>query len=141
MVQKCPAVVRLRPEPDAIYSFMEKIGRLKPGVDIRQAEAELATISRRSNDTQTDMDKGWVPRLVPLRESYFGEFQQDTYFLLGAVGFVLLIACANVANLLLARGNARRKEFAIRASMGGDRRRLIQQVLTEGLLVSLRAES
>lgn len=117
--------------------FMEKIGRLKPGVDIRQAEAELATISRHSNDTHTDMDKGWVPHLVPLRESYFGEFQQDTYFLLGAVGFVLLIACANVANLLLARGNARRKEFAIRASMGGRRWRLIQQVLTESVLVSL----
>ena len=109
--------------------FMPKIGRLKPGVDIRQAEAELATISQRSNDTHTDFDKGWRPRLEPLRESFFGGFAQDTYFLLGAVGFVLLIACANVANLLLARGNVRRKEFAIRASMGGGRRRLIQQVL------------
>ncbi len=117
--------------------FMPKIGRLKPGVDIRQAEAELATISQRSNDTHTDFDKGWRPRLEPLRESFFGGFAQDTYFLLGAVGFVLLIACANVANLLLARGNVRRKEFAIRASMGGGRRRLIQQVLTESLLISL----
>ncbi len=117
--------------------LMDKIGRLKTGVTIRQAEAELATISRRSIDTATDIDKGWVPRLVPLREAYLGDFQHDTYFLLGAVGFVLLIACANVANLLLARGNGRRKEFAIRASVGGDRRRLFQQVLTEGLLISL----
>ncbi len=117
--------------------FMMKIGRMKPGVDIRQAEAELATISRRSNDTHTDFDKGWIPRLEPLRESFFGEFAQDTYFLLGAVGFVLLIACANVANLLLARGNVRRKEFAIRASVGGGRWRLIQQVLTESVLISL----
>jgi len=117
--------------------FMNKIGRLKPGVTIRQAEAELATISQRSTDTQTDFNKGWVPRLVPLREAFLGEFQQDTYFLLGAVGFVLLIACANVANLLLARGYGRRKEFAIRASVGGGRRQLFQQVLTESVLISL----
>ncbi|HXW13653.1 MAG TPA: ABC transporter permease, partial [Terriglobia bacterium] len=117
--------------------FMEKIGRLKAGVSIRQAEAELAVISQRSKDTQTDFDQGWVPRLVPLREALLGGFAEPTYLLLGAVGFVLLIACANVANLLLARGTARRKEFAIRASVGGGRRRLFQQMLTESVLISL----
>ena len=78
---------------------MDKIARLKPAVTIQQAEAELAVISERSKDTKTDIDQGWVPRLVPLREAFLGDFQQDTYFLLCAVGFVLLIACANVANL------------------------------------------
>jgi putative ABC transport system permease protein len=117
--------------------FMDKIARLKAGISIQQAEAELAIISGRSKDTHTDIDQGWVPRLEPLREAFLGDFQQDTYFLLCAVGFVLLIACANVANLLLARGYARRKEFAIRASVGGGRGRLIRQMLTESLLISL----
>jgi putative ABC transport system permease protein len=121
--------------PTTRYLF--KIGRLKPGVTLQQAQVELATISRHLDASQTDSDKGWAPHLEPLREAYLGYFQQDIYFLLGAVGFVLLIACANVANLLLARGNVRRKEFAIRASVGAGRARLFQQALTESVLISL----
>ncbi len=120
-----------------ISRFMQKMARLKSGVSLEQAQAELAAISQRIEENQAEAQKGWVPHLIPLREKYFGGFQNQIYFLLGAVGFVLLIGCANTANLFLASGDARRKEFAIRASLGGGRARLCGQLLTESLLLSI----
>ena len=129
----------LRPEEMAVrgeHHFLS-IGRLKPGVTLEQAQAEMNTISQRLEKAYPEDDKGWGAIINPIREETVGDIRPALLMMLGAVGFVLLIACANVANLILARTLARRKEIAIRTAMGATRPRMIRQLLVETLVLSV----
>jgi putative ABC transport system permease protein len=117
--------------------FLRVLGRLKEGATLQQARAEFDTIARRLEQAYPDTNKDWRVFMLPLNESLSGELQRPLSILLGAVLFVLLIACANVANLLLARHAAREREIAIRAALGAGRWRIIRQLLTESLLLAL----
>ena len=113
------------------------IARLKPQVRIDQAKAELAAISTRLEQQYPEDDKGWGATLVPLHEQLIGDVRTALLVLLGAVAFVLLIACANVANLVLAKTLARGKEMAIRTALGAGRLVLLRHILVETLLLSV----
>jgi len=113
------------------------IGRLKPGVSLAAAEAEATSISRHVLEARGEKAGGVGARVVPIHKAIFGGAENVLTFLLGAVSFVLLIACANVANLLLAAGAARQKELALRAATGAGRGRLVRQLLTENVVLSL----
>jgi len=113
------------------------ISRLKKGVDVRQAQVELSAICTRLEQLYPEDDKGWGAVIQPLREELVGDVRPALLVLLGAVAFVLLIACANVANLVLAKTLARRKEIAIRTALGASRIVVLRQILAETVLLSV----
>ncbi len=113
------------------------IARLKTSIDAKQAQAAMDTISQQLAQQYPADDKGWGAVIIPLREAIVGDVRPMLMVLMGAVSFVLLIACANVANLTLGRTLARSKEVAIRTALGAGRRRVIQQVMAESMLLAL----
>ena len=116
--------------------FINLVGRLKPGVTREQAQADVSAIARRMEE-QEPGNKGLGALVVPMQEQITGDSRKALLVLLGAVAFVLLVACVNVANLLLARASARERELAIRASLGASRARIVRQVIIECLPLGL----
>ena len=120
------------------FHFVLVMGRLKPGVTLQQANANMDSVTRHIAEAYPKSNQGWGATVEPLQNDFISKDTiKNLWLLMGAVGFILLIACVNVANLLLARGTVRQKEIAVRASLGATRGQLFAQFLTESLALSL----
>lgn len=117
--------------------FLSAVARLKDGVSAEYTATEMRMIAARLSDESPQFNKNYTAEVLPLREQFFGNVRRPLWLMLGAVGFVLLIACANVANLLLSLATSREKEIALRAALGARRIRIVRQLLTESLLLAM----
>ena len=124
---------RLDPGPH----YLKVIGRLKPGVALAQAQADMSTIAARLSQQNREKNAGHGVKLERLANVVIGDIGLALYVLLGAVGFVLLIACANLANLMLARVGAQQKEIAVRTALGASRLRIVRQLLIESIILAI----
>ncbi|MDB6093467.1 MAG: hypothetical protein JWM32_1029 [Verrucomicrobia bacterium] len=132
-----PMAIGPRLAEDYQAHWFRGIGRIKPGVTLEQASSELNLIAQRLGELSPETNKGLGVSLVPMLENQVGNVRPLLLTLLGAVGVLLMIACVNVANLLLARAGSRAREIAVRSALGASRGRIIRQLLCESLLISL----
>lgn len=117
--------------------YLQAIGRLEPGADAARAQRELTALAAELAATYPESNRDWsAATVVPLRASIVGDVDRALMIVMGVVGFILLIGCANLANLMLARGSARRREIAVRAALGAGRGRVVRQLLTESLVLA-----
>src|SRR5439155_13242129 len=129
-----PLKVRVDPH-NALFRLV--VGRLRPGVSQEHAQTEWDALVRSQPDAEKDAKDGFVSHILPLKDLVVGDIRKSLLIFAGAVAFVLLIACANIANLLLMRAASRRQEIAIRRAGGAGRWRLIRQLLTESAAISI----